>query len=68
MNSLVKEQLESTEKRLIEEIEFLDKKLEEIAKNKNNLDIKQMSDLHRYAETRLFAINSLICVYSILGK
>lgn len=49
-----------------EDLFFVSKKMEKIRKNNehNSMDIKQMADFHRYAETLMFLTKSL----SILKK
>jgi hypothetical protein len=43
-----------------EDIDFVTEKIKLLKKNagKNELNIKQMADIHRYAETRLFLVRT----------
>lgn len=53
------------QKKIFADIEFINDKIEDLrlaSMNKNTLDIKQMADYHRYAETRLFLVETLVAL------
>lgn len=50
-------------KEILEDIAFITDKMisiRESGKGQDRLDIKQMADFHRYSETRMFLVNTLI--------
>lgn len=49
------------------DISFVTEKMNlirESSKGRHSLDIKQMADFHRYSETRMFLVNTLISLES----
>lgn len=46
-------------KTITNEITFVNDQINKLTHNKTTLEIKEMADLHRYSETRLFAVRAL---------